>query len=198
MRVLIRRRSQTQTESLPMPDTFDVSRYDLPAGALLNAVALDSAPGGRAQLLAQLRDSIEKSREEQEEWKSRFDSLYDQAVRRNFSSPFLIQWAAALFERGRAAAERLYPVIEALQHKSTADTLDTEVLELFREVIDLAVDWLTPYSRLSGKLLDLASKRRVGVGEVLRARPIEGDIDHDALSREFMARFPKIRAALAK
>jgi hypothetical protein len=165
---------------------------------LLNAVALDSAPGGRAQLLAQLRDSIEKSRAEQEEWKSRFDSLYDQAVRQNFLSPFLIQWAAALFERGRAAAERLYPVIEALQHKSTADTLDTESLELFREVIDLAVDWITPYSRLSGKLLDLASKRRVGVGEVLRARPIKGDIDHEALTHDIVARFPKILAALAK
>jgi hypothetical protein len=32
----------------------------------------------------------------------------------------------------------------------------------------------------------------------MRARPAEGEIDHAALSREFMARFPKIRAALAK
>ena len=61
---------------------------------MLNAVALDNAPGGRAQLLAQLRDRIEKSRAEQEGWRSRFDSLYDEAVRWNFSSPFLIQWAA--------------------------------------------------------------------------------------------------------
>lgn len=181
-----------------MPDTLDASRYDLPAGALLNAVALDNAPGGRAQLLTQLRDRIEKIRTEQEEWRSRFDSLYDEAVRRNFSSPFLIQWAAALFERGRAASERLFPVIEALQHRSASDTLDTESLELFKEAIDLAVRWITPYSSLSGKLLDLASKRRFAASEVLRARPVEGDIDHGALSREFIARFPKIRAALAK
>jgi hypothetical protein len=33
---------------------------------------------------------------------------------------------------------------------------------------------------------------------VLRAKPLKGKIDHEALSREFMARFPKIRAALAK
>ena len=32
----------------------------------------------------------------------------------------------------------------------------------------------------------------------LRARPVKGNIDHTELSREFMARFPKIRAALAK
>src|SRR3984893_15930888 len=162
-----------------MPDTLDVSRYDLPAGALLNAVALDNAPGGREQLLAQLRDSIEKSRAEQEEWRGRFDSLYDEAVRRNFSSPFLVQWAAALFERGRVASERLYPVIEALQHKSASDTLDMESLELFKEVIHLAVDWITPYSSLSGKLLDLASKRRFGGGEELGARPVEGEIVHE-------------------
>jgi hypothetical protein len=34
--------------------------------------------------------------------------------------------------------------------------------------------------------------------KVMRARPVKGEIDHAALSREFMARFPKIRAALAK
>ena len=33
---------------------------------------------------------------------------------------------------------------------------------------------------------------------VLRARPVKGKIDHAVLSREFIARFPKIRAALAK
>ncbi len=34
--------------------------------------------------------------------------------------------------------------------------------------------------------------------KVLRAKPVEGEVDHAALSREFMARFPKLRAALAK
>ena len=48
-----------------MQDALDVSRYDLPAGALLNSVALDSAPGGRAQLLTQLRDCVAKIRTEQ-------------------------------------------------------------------------------------------------------------------------------------
>jgi hypothetical protein len=34
--------------------------------------------------------------------------------------------------------------------------------------------------------------------KVLRAKPLEGEVDHAALSREFIARFPKIRAAFAK
>jgi hypothetical protein len=33
---------------------------------------------------------------------------------------------------------------------------------------------------------------------IMRARPVVGDVDHEALSREFIARFPKLRAALAK
>jgi hypothetical protein len=40
--------------------------------------------------------------------------------------------------------------------------------------------------------------RQPAPGEVLRARPVKGKIDHAESSREFMARFPKIRAALAK
>jgi hypothetical protein len=34
--------------------------------------------------------------------------------------------------------------------------------------------------------------------KVLRAKPVKGEVDHEALTREFMARFPKLRAALAK
>ncbi len=34
--------------------------------------------------------------------------------------------------------------------------------------------------------------------KVLRAKPAKGEVDHEALTREFMARFPKLRAALAK
>lgn len=183
-----------------MPDTLDISQYDLPAGAVPDAAALDSAAGERSHLLAKLRDRIERSRAEQEEWERRFDRLYDEAVLRNFGSPLLIQWAAALFERGRTASERLYPVIEALQDKFTAhsDTLDAESSQLLQSAIDLAVGWITPYPRLCGKLLDLASSRRFGGGNVLRARPVEGDIDHKTMTREIIARFPKILAALAE
>jgi hypothetical protein len=43
-----------------------------------------------------------------------------------------------------------------------------------------------------------AAKQRPDDKKILRARPVKGGIDHTALSREFIARFPKIRAALAK
>jgi hypothetical protein len=49
-----------------------------------------------------------------------------------------------------------------------------------------------------GKRAKKAREQQGATKEVLRARPVKGTIDHAALSKEFMARFPKIRAALAK
>ena len=43
-----------------------------------------------------------------------------------------------------------------------------------------------------------AAKRRPDEKKILRARPVKGEVDHAALSREHIARYPKIRAALAK
>ena len=59
---------------------------------------------------------------------------------------------------------------------------------------------------LRSKLMDLAASydetaallSSEGDHKVLRAHPVDGEVDHAALSREFIARFPKLRAALAK
>ena len=53
------------------------------------------------------------------------------------------------------------------------------------------------YQNLRARLIRFDAERRTA-GDVLRARPIEGEIDYAKLSREHMARYPKIRAALAK
>jgi len=56
----------------------------------------------------------------------------------------------------------------------------------------------------SEKLASSTSKASVAgsqgstVGEILHARSIEGEIDHEKLTREIIARFPKILAELAK
>jgi len=60
------------------------------------------------------------------------------------------------------------------------------------------VGWLKLYRTLRERLLTLVSERLGSRSEVLRARPLEGDIDHEMLTREIVARFPKILAALAK
>jgi len=43
-----------------------------------------------------------------------------------------------------------------------------------------------------------ATPRKPAEGEVLRARPVKGKIDYAELSREHIARYPKIRARLAE
>lgn len=43
-----------------------------------------------------------------------------------------------------------------------------------------------------------ATPRQPAAKEVLRARPVQGEIDYAELSREHIARYPKIRAALAE
>jgi hypothetical protein len=43
-----------------------------------------------------------------------------------------------------------------------------------------------------------ATKRSFDGKKILRARPVKGKVDHAALTREIIDRYPKILAALAK
>jgi hypothetical protein len=183
-----------------MPDTLDASRYDLPTGALVDAPAMDGATGAGLTLIARSRARQEKKRKELEEWNDRFERLYDEAVGRNFDPPLLVQWADRLAEKERAAKEQLYPLIALLHQKiaENGDSIDPAARELIQESVDAANAWVTPYQTLRVKLLKLAAARRGETRAILRARPVEGDIDYAKLSREHLARYPKIRAALAK
>jgi hypothetical protein len=183
-----------------MPDTLDVLQYDLPAGVLLDPFDLDGVAAERSLLLAQLRNRIETSRVKQGEWALRFVSLYEEARRNDWSEPFLTQWAVTLLERQRGALERFHPMIEGLQLRAAgyAAKPDPELLEIYQASIELILGWITPYQRLCGKLLELAAERRDSGDKILRARPVEGEVDYAELSREIIARFPKILAALAE
>jgi len=183
-----------------MPETLEASIYDLPTGAPLDIVHLDFATGAQSALPARLRDHIEKARQLQKEWSARFDRIYDEALHQGWDALFLMRQVSFLLEKQRAASERLHPVIAELRQNVAAHCggLDAEILELLRIAADLAFGWITPYQGLSEKLLALASARRFVDGKVLRARPVEDEIDYGELSREHVIRYPKIRAALAK
>ena len=183
-----------------MSDVFDTSRFALPSGALINAFEANQDAGSRSQLLERVRKHIEKSRATQEEWASAFDGLYQEALSADFSAPFLMRWSAALLERERAALERLYPFLEDIQRQRIAlgEGADREILALYQDILDSIFGWVAPYQKLSGQLLDLAAARRSEAANVLHAKPVEGEIDYAKLSREHIARYPKIRATLAK
>lgn len=179
---------------------LDTSRFDLPTGALISTLGVDYDVGTRSQLITGVRERIEQGRAEQKQWAHRFDQLYSEARQSNWSEPFLIQWAVALLDKQRAALELFHPLIEGLQHRAAnyADQSDDDLLELCLATLDLVLGWIRPYQKLCGQVLELAAEQRTRGNQILRAHPVEGEIDYAELSREHIARYPKIRAALAK
>ena len=97
----------------------------------------------------------------------------------------------------RAAAEKLLPLIEAVQAKLATKDMSPEVRRMREQSIAIAEAWFALYREFHAKLLRLAAERRPS-GEILRARPVEGQVDYAELSREHIARYPKIRATLAE
>ena len=182
-----------------MSEVLDTSRFALPVGALISTFAADLSAVSRSQLLDKVRKNIRRGRKDQHEWARAFDELYQEALRSDFSAPSLMRWSAALLERQRAALERLYPFLEDIQRQLTAlKQADPELLKLYQEIIDFIFGWVTPYQKLSGQLLDLALVRRSERSRPLRAKPVAAGIDYAELTRDTMAKFPKILAALAK
>lgn len=102
-------------------------------------------------------------------------------------------------EREREATTHFLPVIAALKGalEPPNDTFEAEVQQLLRDSIEVLQGWLAFYRGFGAMLARQATEWRISY-EVLRARPVERDIDHEALTREVIRRFPKILAALAK
>jgi hypothetical protein len=113
---------------------------------------------------------------------------------------WLVETAAKVERKEREATVHFRPVIAVLKQalNPARDTFEAEVQQLLRDAIEVLEGWLAFYRGVRTMLARQAEERSKLPGVVLRARPVPGDIDHEALSREFMARFPKIRAALAK
>jgi RNase P protein component len=102
-------------------------------------------------------------------------------------------------EKEREAAAQFRPVVAALKTvlEPPDDKFEADVQRLLRDGIEVLEGWLAFYQGFHKMLARQAEERRAS-HKVVRARPVEGEVDHQALSREFMARFPKIRAALAE
>ena len=95
-----------------------------------------------------------------------------------------------------AVAQTLLRRVISLQRYLT-DTAwhdDSEAYALVQRAVETVTSYVSGYLESRDQMI----KQRVAPTAVLRAQPVEGEVDHAALSREFMARFPKIRAALAE
>lgn len=182
-----------------MTDAIDTAANDQSFAALFDALRWDERADPQMRL-HRLRQSQEKARAATEQYAEQLDRLYDEVERSGHNADWLVQAAEIVRQREKAEQEKLRPGIEALKEKLVArrGRDDSEARRIAEDSIAIAERWLALQAALYRKLAHLADDRRAAAEKIRYARPIAGEIDHEALSREFMARFPKIRAALAK
>jgi ribosomal protein S7 len=178
-----------------MPDALDASRYEVPVAVLIDAIGSTETANKRVRLGSVQQRAVEALESRRVE----LNTLYERAVAPDTGWQQITQVAAIIGEWGRAAAEKLHPQIDALQRKlaDPGNDMPLEVREARQQSIEVAEGWLALYCDYREMLLRLAAERRPA-DVVLHANPVQGEVDHAALSREFIARFPKLRAALAK
>jgi hypothetical protein len=153
-----------------------------------------SAPTERKRLLGQIRDRLETLRIADEQAKAELEEAYRRPAEQGISTVGADQAASVARETESATVEELVPRIESLRRYLTDTSWrdDSEAHQLLQEAVNIAVGYIAGYPKLREQFF------RISGDNILRARPVQGEVDHDALSREFIARFPKLRAALAK
>src|SRR6266851_10333832 len=141
-----------------MPDALDASRYELPLAILIDAIGSTEA----ANKPVKFHSAQERALAALESRRAELNSLYERAVAPDAGWQEITQVAAMIGEWSRAAAEKLYPQIDALQRKLAApgNEMPLEVRRVRQESIKVAEGWLELYSDYREKLLRLAAERR--------------------------------------
>ena len=125
-----------------------------------------------------------------------FEGIYRDAVQRNLGLSDILDLAAATLEEQQQGAAHIHPVEEILLLQA-ASANDPELLSIIRQGLEIMRRTLDSFDLLRNRLLALAKERK-GPRQILRARPLVGDVNHEALTCEIVERFPKILAGLAK
>jgi hypothetical protein len=192
-----------------------------PAGGLLRALEpSDSAqqaiggppralgPADFAQLDRRLHDRIEleklqtevkKDLAELKNEESRLAQHSEQPAPGDLDQNWLDEAAEKAREKHQQVEAQFRPVIAGLKKKlwPPSDEVETEIQQLLRDSVEVLEGWVAFYERFHAMLAKQAAERR-NLPEVIRARPIEGEINYAELSREHIARYPNIRARLAE
>ena len=179
-----------------MPDGFGIPVDVLPSAALVEALHGAKDESERLKLLNRLAAAQQQARALISKLRTDFQSYYQETRAGNAAWEEILKWAGECHAAAEAVRIELSPIESRLS--ALSDSVSPDVREATQDTLDLGVALIDSIKDLEEKLRKLASERRAANGEVLRARPVKGEVDHAALSREFMARFPKIRAALAK
>lgn len=171
-----------------------------PLVEIVEAFTSASSRADRENLLAQIRSQLEKLRAADEKLQAKLGEFHDRHSEGGVGLAEAEQAASVLREEESAAAKILLPRILSLQRYLTGTSLndDPEAHQLLQKAVNIAVGYVAGYQNLRDQLIRLGGAPGGAAGEVLRACPVEGDIDHEALTHDIVARFPKILAALAK
>jgi hypothetical protein len=172
----------------------------LPEPGLVDALAAQTGPAERLLFVERLRRHAEASRAALSRQSGEFDKMYEEAKGR-FSEPLAFQkLAEAVLKEEQGISERLYPWIEALEQAlaQAPQSATREELGYIKECLDVARGWRALYHDLRFRLLDLAEPERDRTNQILRAKPVKGEVDHGALTDEIIGRFPNILKALAE
>jgi hypothetical protein len=152
----------------------------------------------RGKILARLRRRLEKARFDVSGLKSEVTRLYIEAAQRDADPPGFMRKAQISIENWQATAEKFRSEVDRLQRElSNSERSDATPEQFFRDSLNIAVEWLDAVATFRDQLLEW-STLPAAAGEKLRARPVPGKIDYAELSREHIARYPKIRARLAE
>lgn len=124
----------------------------------------------------------------------------DQSLPTDASSEWIVKASKQAEEKERQVVAHYLPVIELLRTALVTpnDTFEADVQQLLRDGIELLDGWLIFYRGLHAMLSRQAAEWRAQTKKALRAKPTEGEVDWAELSREHIARYPKIRARLAE
>jgi hypothetical protein len=171
-----------------------------PRSVIAEICASVSAPAEQTLELDRLRIGVEKGRTGLKLQADGLDKVYEEIAHSDLGASGLVELAKRALEQRRADGEWLYPAMERLRQRlsETNAGRDAAIRHAADEMLGVLGSWVALFQDLHDKLLILADQRRLASGEILRARPVTGDIDYETLTREIMARFPKILAALAK
>jgi hypothetical protein len=176
-----------------MPQVIDFLP-DFVQPSLLGELRGDISAEEKAKALARLGHLAEANRRGLQKITRRFQKMYVEASQ-HLPGEGLIMLAERIRESEAGARELLYPWMEALRQAISVPS--DEGRQYIQELLKISEAWLTLYRETRNKVLQLAAERSPP-DRVLRARPVEGEIDYEKLTREIVARFPKILAALGK
>jgi hypothetical protein len=167
--------------------------------ASFEAFSRAGAQAERARLLARIRDQLEKLSAADDESRAELESFLEAAANGGADAAGAKRIMSSR-EKEAAAATVLIPRIQSLQRylSDTSSPDDPEAHQLLEKAVNIVFGYVSGYQNLRDQLILFDVEQAATAEEVRRARPIEGEIDHEKLTREIIARFPKILAELAK